>query len=72
MRRCLSLPIYTYLFALSFRTGKAVKEIISIGYNDFPICPRCKSTIDVEYVYFCEHCGQKLNWNSFDNAVIIK
>ena len=31
-------------------------------------CPRYKGIIEYEYQFFCHCCGQRLNWNRFDDA----
>lgn len=59
--------------AVSFRKPLAVKEILMLpsGYS-FPRCPRCRVTLEREYQRFCDRCGQHLDWNNFDNAIIVK
>lgn len=37
----------------------------------YPVCPRCKQTMEREYQAFCNYCGQKLNWKRFSKAVIL-
>lgn len=34
----------------------------------FPICPRCKRTLEREYQSYCDRCGQCLNWKGFSTA----
>ena len=36
-----------------------------------PICICCKLTLDREHRYFCNRCGQALDWKDFSNAIII-
>ena len=31
----------------------------------YPVCPRCSSSLDREYVNYCDRCGQMLNWRYF-------
>ena len=59
--------------AVEFRNPLQVtrKIIFSNGY-EFPICPRCKITIEREYMSFCDRCGQRLNWKGYSKAVIIR
>lgn len=33
----------------------------------YPICPRCKTTMEREYMAFCSRCGQKLDWSRYVN-----
>ena len=37
----------------------------------FPLCPRCKQPMEREYQSFCDHCGQKLDWNQLSKAVVV-
>lgn len=37
----------------------------------YPVCPRCKLTLDREYQRFCDRCGQRLDWSRYDKAVVI-
>ena len=38
----------------------------------YAVCPRCRISLDREYMAFCDTCGQKLDWNCFENAEIIE
>lgn len=35
------------------------------------VCPRCKITLEREFVSFCDRCGQHLGWNRYKEAKII-
>lgn len=67
---------WTLLLELRFRRAMAVTEVVyfSPSTGSFPRCPRCHQTIDREYMHFCDRCGQKLDWTSFEDsaAVIFK
>lgn len=41
------------------------------GYT-YPICPACRITLEREYQSYCDRCGQYLNWDQFDKAMIIQ
>lgn len=57
--------------AVSYRTPLAVTDILRLPNGwDFPVCPRCKITLEREYQHFCDRCGQCLDWNNYDNAVL--
>ena len=43
----------------------------SSGTLYFPACPGCGITLEREYQNFCDRCGQRLNWNHFNDAVVI-
>ena len=43
----------------------------STGFEAFPVCPRCKESLEREYQKFCDRCGQHLKWTNFTKATII-
>ena len=55
-----------------FRTPMQVTEISHMGGSYYPICPRCDTTIDREYMSYCDRCGQSLNWKGFSKAKVRK
>lgn len=58
--------------ALLYRTPLQVNEVLLFASGDsYPICPRCDSTIDREYMRFCDCCGQRLGWEFIDVARIV-
>lgn len=55
--------------AYQYRLPMPVKEILLFDSgNSYPLCPRCNSTIDREYMNFCDRCGQRLGWDFFPFA----
>ena len=65
---------------LDFRTELPVLEKVvysgqtmsDVGY-EYPICPKCRTSLEREYVNYCDRCGQHLGWSEYDNyASIIK
>ena len=60
---------------ITFRLPRLVQQIRCYegnrGLLSFPVCPRCQITMEREYQSFCDHCGQRLNWQNFDHAQII-
>lgn len=59
------LPVIL-VYALLFRLPKPVTEFrrYSRG-NVYPVCPSCRSSLDREYVAFCDRCGQRLEWETY-------
>ena len=55
--------------ALSYRYRLPVRQML-VCYNDetYPICPRCKTSFDTEYINFCANCGQHLWWRAYKHA----
>ena len=43
----------------------------SENYTTFPVCPRCRGSLEREYQSFCDNCGQRLNWAAYDYAVLL-
>ena len=53
-------------------TVRAVRSYRSAwGDSTYPICPRCKNTMEREYQRFCDRCGQALDWEGFERAFIV-
>ena len=71
-------PEQTYGFsflvtAVSYRIAMPVTKIVqyrSGGYA-YPVCPRCRQSMDREYMGYCDRCGQKLSWAKLDNAKVL-
>lgn len=67
------LPLFWVL--LSYRTPMKMQELLiySCGPNrtSYFRCPRCATTLDREYMSFCNHCGQSLDWNGCEQATKI-
>ena len=50
--------------AVSYRTPLAVTQYVMLGRDGmFPVCPRCDSSLEREYVAYCDRCGQRLKAN---------
>ena len=62
-----------HVAAYLYRIPLPVREVLAFsGGTYFPICPRCDSTIDREYMCFCDRCGQRLAWELFDFARVVQ
>jgi transcriptional regulator with XRE-family HTH domain len=61
---------------LSFRIPQLVTQysgrIETYGYTTYPICPRCKITMNREYQAYCDRCGQRLWWKNYAKASAVK
>ena len=62
-----------FLFELGFRRPMAVTEVVYLRRcgDSFPRCPRCRLTMDREYMHFCDRCGQKLDWSDFEQTATV-
>ena len=57
--------------AISYRKPMQIVKVRKYPRGTtYPVCPRCNSSMDREYMSFCDRCGQKLNWHSFEEAVV--
>ena len=55
----------------SFRKALPVRELIYFrGVGTFPVCPRCRRSLDREFQAFCDRCGQRLGWQNLSRATI--
>ena len=64
---------FARIAALSYRIPLPVSKILLFASGDsYPICPRCDCTIDREYMHFCDRCGQRLGWELFEFANIVR
>lgn len=58
--------------AISYRTPMEVTRILKLKNGGlYPVCPRCKITVDREYMKFCDRCGQRLSWTEIKEAIIV-
>ena len=57
--------------AVSYRIPLPVTKVIAYSNTTYPVCPRCAVSLDREYMSFCDRCGQKLNWDLFEHAMVI-
>ena len=49
-----------------------MKQILVLNHGErYPICPRCGCMLTREYMRFCDCCGQKLEWSSFNYERIV-
>ena len=70
-----SAPVFPLLFwnllrqFASYRSAMRIKEamILGDGYVYY-CCPRCKITLDREFISFCDRCGQRLDWAKYERA----
>lgn len=60
----------------SYRKPMRVNEIMMFvssinGTNGYYVCPKCKITLEWEFMDFCDRCGQKLDWRGCKKAKVI-
>ena len=69
-KRNYSVRLFTEV--ITYRVPMHVTKVIAYTNSVYPICPRCEVSLEREYMSFCDRCGQKLNWDFFDHAKIIR
>ncbi len=56
----------------SYRKVMLVNEVMVFdtwfGKTGYYVCPRCKITMEREFMSFCDRCGQKLDWKYYRKA----
>lgn len=59
--------------AISYRKPMVVNEVVffPIADGQYARCPRCKITMEREYARYCDRCGQRLDWDGYDDALIV-
>lgn len=62
-----------FIDAASYRVARPVTKLVRYPMHGYcyPLCPRCKKCMEREYVSYCDRCGQKLNWDKIEEAVIL-
>lgn len=62
-----------FLDAVSYRVELPVTQMLyySSMESGYPLCPRCDTAIEREYMQYCDRCGQKLGWDSWEDAEVI-
>lgn len=62
-----------FIKAVSYRIPLPVAKVIVYADNTvYPLCPRCERALEREYVFFCDQCGQKLSWDLFKYARVVR
>ena len=41
------------------------------GRNSYYVCPRCRTTLEREFVSYCDRCGQRLEWSNCESGTVI-
>ena len=59
-------------YELSFRMPLDVTEVNVYHEDDYyPRCPRCRLSIEREFMRYCDRCGQRLSWKRFHDVRLI-
>ena len=72
MKENTGTELFTISVAESYRQPMNVTEIHLCGDSTaYPVCPRCRITIEREYQAYCDRCGQALSWKAYHKAIIV-
>ena len=58
--------------AEDYRTPMQVAHLHRYRDTDYCICPRCNTTMEREFMHYCDRCGQCLCWKDYKKVVIIR
>ena len=58
--------------AESYRLPMPVTHVRKYRDTAYYICPRCKITIEREFMAYCDRCGQCLDWKTYKTAIVVK
>ncbi len=60
--------------AVTYRQKLPINEIKLYEKENsiYALCPRCRATIERDYLNYCSCCGQKIDWKNWTNAQIVK
>ena len=61
---------------VSYRRTMQVTEIMIFETglpkeSGFYVCPRYHVTLEREFMFFCDRCGQRLDWKNYKRASIV-
>ena len=63
------------LSALSYRRPMRIRELMVFPdmrpMDSYYVCPRCRITLEREFVRYCDRCGQCLDWAMYEQARIV-
>ena len=48
--------------AESYRAPMTITHLRAYSTASYYMCPRCNTSLDREYMAYCDCCGQCLNW----------
>ena len=60
-------------FFSDYRKALLVKELMVFSDGSgYYLCPRCRITLDREFVSYCDRCGQHLGWREYKKAKVVR
>lgn len=69
----LMMVLFACNISASYRKAQRVDEVLMTDYGQaFPVCPRCKISMEREFMSYCDRCGQRLDWINFPKSAAIR
>ena len=62
----------TTIAATSYRLPMLVAHLYRYRDTSYYICPRCNTTMEREFIHYCDRCGQCLRWKYHRKVVAIE
>ena len=63
------------LLIISYRAPMRVTELMAFESwqrkDYYYVCPRCKVTIEREFMAYCDRCGQCLDWKGYKKVKVV-
>ena len=56
----------------SYRIPMRVTQLRQYTDASYYICPRCGTTMEREFMAYCDRCGQCLNWKCCKQVKVVK
>lgn len=56
--------------AESYRVPMTITHLRAYSTASYYMCPRCNTSLDREYMAYCDRCGQCLDWRRHKKAVV--
>lgn len=67
----LSMLLILYSYRAPMKICEAMRLPDYKNGSVYYICPRCKLTLDREFMQFCDRCGQCLDWKGYRKAKLV-
>ena len=65
-----------WLTELAYRRPLRVRELMVCAggrpEDSYYVCPRCRVTMEREFMQYCDRCGQCLDWSRYTQVKIIR
>lgn len=70
-QRFLSMLMILCSYRTPMKITEARKFSVYRNTSIYYVCPRCKITLERDFMNFCDRCGQCLDWKGYRKAKVI-